>query len=159
MQTGYTALYNGINRSYIAPFVGANFMIGNLRFGGQFAVYTKGVSTDGGKEILVSLSYLKGGKTIERIRESKFKEYDVEATVIKISPRGVFLKIDKGASSAIEKGMKIDIYKGDYFNQSILVGYGIVYEVKSDFAIVKLLRKYRKKIRIKVGFTARGYEE
>ncbi len=157
--TGNTRLFNSINQSYTAPYAGINFLIGEVRLSGRVAYYAAGVSTDSGIETSLKLEISSGGKTIEKIIDNKFKEYDIEASVVKVSPRGVFLKIDKGQTSAIEKGMKIDIYKADYFDKNILVAHGYIHEVKPEFAIVKVVKTYRENISIEIGFLARGYEE
>ena len=83
-------------------------------------------------------------------------EYLVEASVVKISPRGKFLKIDKGIAGDVEKGMKIDIYQADFFGGNLLVVSGVVLQVGVDWAIVKITKRFRD-IQIKIGFTARGH--
>ena len=113
--------------------------------------------TDAGKTVVAP-----GTKTCiaigpdEEEKIEQFKEYDVEATIVKISPRGKFVKIDQGLSGDFAKGMKVDIYKADYFGGNILAASGVVYKVKVDSAIVKITKKYRK-MKIEKGFVVRGY--
>ncbi len=85
-----------------------------------------------------------------------FKEYVVDGSVLKVSARGNFIRIDQGLSTDVEKGMKFDIYQTDYFGGNVLVASGIAYEVGADWSIIKLVKKY-KEIEIKPGFAARGY--
>ena len=85
-----------------------------------------------------------------------FKEYHVDGSVLKVSARGNFLRIDQGLSTDVEKGMKFDIYQTDYFGGNELVASGIVYQVGADWSVIKLLKKY-KEITILPGFAARGY--
>ena len=153
-----SALYNSVNRSYTKPYIGAYKTFGRTRFGLQGAQVISGKSTDKGSEILLSFAWNSRGETKEDRKISKFKEYDVEASIIKVSPRGKFVKIDKGLSQDVEKGMRIDIYKTDYFGGNDLIAQGFVYELAADWAIVKLSKKF-KKTEIKSGFTARGIEK
>lgn len=151
-------LWNSVNRSYTKPYFGLYKTFGKTRWGLKYATVISGISTDLGSEILFSLAWNSSGETKEDRKLSKFKEYDVEASVIKVSPRGKFVKIDKGLSQDVEKGMRFDIYKTDYFGGNTLVAQGHVYEVAADWAIVKLSKKF-KKIEIKPGFTVRGLEK
>jgi hypothetical protein len=151
-------LYNSVNRSYTKPYIGLYKTFGRTRWGLQGSQVIGGISTDKGSEILFTLAFNSRGETKEDRKISKFKEYDVEASVIKVSPRGKFVKIDKGLSQDVEKGMRFDIYKTDYFGGNELIAQGFVYELAADWAIVKLSKKF-KKTEIKSGFTARGLEK
>jgi hypothetical protein len=151
-------LWNSVNRSYTKPYFGLYKTFGKTRWGLKYATVMSGISTDLGSEILFSLAWNSSGETKEDRKVSKFKEYDIEASVIKVSPRGKFLKIDKGLSQDVEKGMRFDVYKTDYFGGNTLVAQGYVYEVAADWAIVKLSKKF-KKTEIKAGFTVRGIEK
>ncbi len=153
---GSTQLYNSVNRSYVRPYVGMNFGTGSIALKLKAATVVMGTWTDAGYEISGGLTFQRSGKNQSYKKVNRFKEYEIEASVIKLSPRGKFVKIDQGVSHDITKDMKIDIYKTDYFGGNVLVASGVIYQVGSDWAIVKLLKKYRK-IDIQVGFTARGY--
>ncbi len=152
---GESALYNSTNRSYSKPYIGAFKTFGRIRLGVKGAQVISGTSTDKGTELSVSLAWNSRGETGVDRKLSKFKEYDLEASVIKVSPRGKFIKIDKGISQDVEKGQTFDVYKTDYFGGNDLVAQGRVYEIGADWAIIKLSKKF-KKIDIKSGFTARG---
>lgn len=152
---GESALYNSTNRSYSKPYIGAYKSFGRVRLGLRGAQVMSGTSTDKGTELAISLAWNSRGETSVDRKLSKFKEYDLEASVIKVSPRGKFVKIDKGISQDVEKGQTFDIYKTDYFGGNDLVAQGRVYEIGADWAIIKLSKKF-KKIDIKSGFTARG---
>ena len=75
---------------------------------------------------------------------------------LKVSPRGKFVKIDRGVASDVEKGMKFDIYRTDYFGGNKLMATGVVYQAGADWSIVKLVKKYGAGS-LKKGDTARGY--
>ena len=96
-------------------------------------------------------------KQNQQVREV-FKDYEVEAEVVKVSPRGTLVKIDKGFSSGINKGMRFDIYDADGQRTSVLVASGAVFKVNSEDAIVKILQVFRedKDAGIKEGYAARG---
>ncbi|OUR94066.1 hypothetical protein A9Q84_18305 [Halobacteriovorax marinus] len=154
---GETELWNSIDRTYSKPYIGLHKTFGRTRIGLEGAQVISGFSTDKGSEITLSLVWNSKGVTNEERKVSKFKEYDIEASVIKVSPRGKFLKIDKGLSQDVEKGMRFDIYKTDYFGGNELVAQGHVFELGADWAIVKLSKKFKKMV-IKTGFTARGID-
>jgi hypothetical protein len=77
----------------------------------------------------------------DRIHIESFKEYEVEATVVRISPRGIFIKIDKGVGDDVSKGMVMDIFQFDYMGGNILTARGIVYEVDADSSVIKVVKK------------------
>jgi hypothetical protein len=156
MNTGVTSRFNSINREYVAPYLRLSFAISKLTISLEYSQIVMGASTDQGYQGTLGVSFNTAGVTSEERKISKFKEYIVEASVVKISPRGKFLKLDKGIASDVEKGMKMDIYQSDFFGGNVLVVSGIVYQVGADWAIVKIIKRY-KSIPIKVGFTARGY--
>ena len=156
MSTGVTNLYNSINRSYVAPYVGLNILFESLSLGAKASQVTMGSSTDKGLWLMGFLSWTSKGKKEKLDRVEQFKEYQIEASVIKVSPRSQFIKIDQGLANDVAKGMRIDIYQTDYFGGNLFVASGYVYELGADWAIVKLTKKYQN-IAIKTGFTARGY--
>ncbi len=153
---GYTYLYNSVNRNQVIPYIAVG--LGGERFSleAKAAMVAAGSWTDAGQQFSVMLSYLRPGVSATQGKEKAFKEYDIEASVIKLSPRGAFVKIDQGFSQDVSMGMKFDIYKTDYFGGNILVAAGVVNQVGSDWAIIKLTKRYRE-IAIEQGFTARGY--
>lgn len=153
---GETTLYNGVNRNVVMPYLAVG--LGNERWLLELkgAMVAGGSWTDAGQQFSVGLSYLRPSISNQQVKEKSFKEYDIEASVIKLSPRGAFVKIDQGFSQDVAKGMKFDIYKTDYFGGNILVAAGEVNQVGSDWAIIKLTKVYRD-IPIEAGFTARGY--
>lgn len=156
LYTRPTYLFNSVNRSLLAPYVGGNLKISQnwlMKF--VFRRVMDGVSTDLGNEGILSITWNLPGKSREEKFIGSFKEYEVEASVVKISPRGIFLKIDKGVGDDLQKGMTMDIYQFDYLGGNVLVASGVVYEVGAESAIVKIFKKYRND-EIKVGFVARG---
>lgn len=154
--TGVSYLYNSIEREKIAPFLGINYGLSSTRFGLRGSYVARGNSTDQGYELKALVSWRSKGRPLEDKRIKKFKEYLVSASVLKISPSKKFVKIDKGMTGDVYKGMRIDIYRSDYFVTNVLIASGVVYEVSADWAIVKLLKKYRDE-EIKKDFVARGY--
>jgi len=154
--TASTHLYNSINRSYMEPFLGAGLVMGQFRLDIEGYNRMNGVSTDKGSGIVLCLSYQSGGKNASEVKKDQFKEYFVDATVLKVSPRGTFVKIDQGATSDIVTGMEFDLYETDYFGGNKLVASGVAYEVGADSTIVKLTKKIGN-IEVKKGFSARGH--
>ncbi|MBT5093898.1 MAG: hypothetical protein HOM21_06635 [Halobacteriovoraceae bacterium] len=156
MASGSSNLFNSINREYVLPYIGANRVFKSWRIGGRVGMIAAGASTDKGIEAGVHIAWSTQGAQEEDRKVGRFKEYLVEGTVLKLSPRGKFIKIDQGLSNDVTKGLRFDIYKTDFFGGNVLVAAGIAYEVGSDWAIIRLVKRYEK-IQIKKGFTARGY--
>ena len=154
---GTTFLYNGLNREWIAPYAGANFTLGNnWRVELKGSQVVSGVSTDLGTSFGISLirrvdDAKKGVKA-----DAKFKEYDVEATISKVSPKQGFVVIDKGLADDVRKGMKIDFFEFDYVGGNILIARGSVIQTKADTAIVKIIQTYNSRRPLKEGVVARG---
>jgi hypothetical protein len=153
--TGTTALYNNINREWIAPYAGVNVALGQTwRAELKGSQVVSGRSTDFGTAFGVSLIRRVGDKTNKE--DKKFKEYDFETSVTKISPKKGFVVIDKGMAEDIRKGMKIDFYEFDYVGGNLLLAQGIVIEAKATSSIVKITHVYNTKKQFKEGTLGRG---
>lgn len=154
---GVSALYNSINRQYMAPRAAIYYAFGSAwRIGLEASQIMSGVSTDKGVWYTLSLKKTSsGGRTKEQKKKETFKEYNIEGTVIKVSPRGKFIQIDQGLSQDVEKGMQFDIFETDFFGGNELVATGIAYEVGVSKTILKLVKYYSNK-RVKKGFVARA---
>ncbi len=156
LPTGVTQLYNSVNREKVEPYAGIARAFDRWRLNLQYSQVMAGVSTDKGQRIMLGLTWSSSGVSAADKRLNTFKEYDLEATVTKVSPRGTFVRIDKGLTSDIEKGMRFDIFKTDYEGGNILFASGMVYDVGAEWAIVRLTQLYQSD-KIQDGFTARGY--
>jgi hypothetical protein len=156
MSTGATHLFNTINREILSPYLGLNYNFKKFAFGLLAKTITKGFSTDAGNSIEFNLSTGTEGVTQESLKIQTFKEYHIDGSVLKVSAKGNFVKIDQGLSSDVEKGMKFDIYKTDYFGGNTLLANGVVVEVGSNWSNIKLDKKFLE-VEIKPGFAARGY--
>lgn len=155
--TGATHLYNSINREYIAPYLGMNWGFNERwRLETKVATLVMGQSYDKGNEFTLNLIYNSSTTTSDasKARDGKFKTYHIEASVIKISPRGRYLRIDKGLTHDIEKGMKADLYEFDYLGGNKLLASGVVIEVGADSSVVKILSVHQN-VEIKVGHLVR----
>lgn len=157
INTGYTSQFNTINRSYVHPYLGVNFKIGSFLVGLKYGQSLYEISNDKISQYTISLDYNSSAKSyVQSKKLSSFKEYILEASIIKISPRGKFLKIDKGSADEVQMGRKFDVYQTDFFGGNKLLAAGVVVETSSDWAIIKLIKRYRI-ITIKKGYTVRGY--
>lgn len=152
---GETARWNSINRSFHEAYGGASVLIADkYRLSLEGAQTLNGASTDKAFSIIAGISWTTGGVSRETRMENSFKEYVAEATIVKLSPRGKFVKIDKGLVQDVSKGASVDIYKSDYFGGNELIASGVIYESGPHWAIVKLLKKY-KDLPIEKGLTVR----
>lgn len=155
-ETGSSGLYHSVNREWIAPYAGLNIALGQswrMEFRGSQVV--SGKSTDLGTNFAVSLIRRVDDKKTGKA-DSKFKDYDFEASITKVSPKKGFVVIDKGIAEDIQKGMKIDFYEFDYVGGNILLAQGIVIQAKADTSIVKITQTYNTKKELKEGVVARG---
>lgn len=153
---GVSQMYNSINREWIAPYVGLNFTLGpawRVEFKGSQVV--SGRSTDLGTMFGISL-VRRLDQSEEKIVDAKFKTYDLEATVTKVSEKKTYVVIDKGLSDDLEKGMKVDFFEYDYVGGNSLVARGVIIKVSSDKSIVKLTHRYNLAKEIKEGLVGRA---
>jgi hypothetical protein len=154
--SGSTYLYNGKNRELIAPFAGVNFALGRA-----WRLELLGTQVIAGRSTDLGTAF--GFSIIRRVEEKdqkaadrKFKEYDFEGTITKISPKKGYVIIDKGLSEDVQKGMKIDFYEFDYVGGNILIASGLVVISKAESSFVKITHHYNKKRELKEGVVARG---
>ena len=153
---GNTALYNSINRSMFSPYIAINLGLGNWGIVGKAGYRMWGESSDGGYGIQVQVTYSSNKKKKWSTEDiSQFKQYELDATVIKVSKEQTFIKVDQGRIHGVKEGMTFDIFKKDYAGGNILIASGIIINLGGDWAIVKVKRRYVK-IAIKNGFAARG---
>lgn len=153
---GETFLYHGVNREMIAPYLGANIALGNtwrVELKGSQVVHGK--STDLGTNFSIALIRRSDEKQAKKVDKS-FKTYDFEGSVSKISPKKGYVVIDRGLSSDVYKGMRIDFFENDYVGGNILIARGVVLQVKADSSIVKITNIYNTKVKLKEGTLARG---
>ena len=148
-------LYNSINKKVMNGYgkIRKNFGRWNLEVG--YRQVLSGFSTDAGWQAELSLSWQTDGISRAKRKKERFKEYEIDALITKVSPRGGFAKIDKGRQDYIEKGMEMDIYYSDFKGKNVLVGKGIIYETKANWSILKIIKKYVDRP-IKEGFIVRG---
>ncbi len=90
--------FNSVNRSWSAPYGGINIALGReWRVEGKVYNKISGTSTDLGSGVLVSLiKRVSEAKSFEK-KDAAFKEYTVEASVVKLSKSGNVVVIDAGA--------------------------------------------------------------
>jgi hypothetical protein len=154
--TGASYEANSINREMMAPYGAIEYAFSDSwKVTGKLAQVMSGTSIDKGTELSFNITWNSKGVTASEQKVSRFKEYHIEATVIKLSPRGKFIKIDKGVSHDVEKGMRFDIFQTDFFGGNVLVASGVAYEVGADATIIRLEKRYNN-IEIKNGFSARA---
>lgn len=155
--TGATHLYNSVNREFMAPYIGMNWGFNERwRMETKVASLMMGQSYDKGNEVTLNLIYNSNlvNSEVAKKHDGKFKTYHIEASVVKISPRGKYLRIDKGLTHDIEKGMKADLFEFDYLGGNKLLASGVVMEVGADSSVVKILSVYQN-VEIKVGHLVR----
>lgn len=150
-----TELYASSNREWLAPYAGLNFALGNTwRLELRGTQVLSGNSTDLGTAFGINL-IRRVDKSSTRLVDNKFKTYDLESSVTKVSPKKEYVVIDKGLADDFNKGMKIDFFEFDYIGGNILVASGVIVQVKSDSSIVKITQRFNMKKEIKEGLIGR----
>jgi hypothetical protein len=150
-----TELYGSSNREWLSPYAGLNIPIGKTwRIELRGSQVISGNSTDLGTAFGINL-IRRVDKNATRLVDSKFKTYDLECTVIKISPKKEYVSIDKGLADDFNKGMKIDFFEFDYVGGNVLVASGVIIQTKADTAIVKITQRYNMKKELKEGLIGR----
>lgn len=152
---GVTQLFNSTNREVTIGFLTLAYDFPLFILDLKGGLVLKGVSTDSGYVAGIGLSFATEGLSDKSKTIEKFKEYHVEGSVLKISPKGNLIKIDQGLSTDIQKGMVFDIYQTDYFGGNVLVATGSVVEIGVDWSAIKITKRYNE-IEIKPGFSARA---
>jgi hypothetical protein len=151
-----TQLYGSVNREWITPYAGFNIALGDTwRVELRGSQVVSGNSTDLGTGFGINL-IRRVDKSATRLVDSKFKTYDLESSVTKVSPKKEYVEIDKGIADDFNKGMKIDFFEFDYVGGNILIASGIIVKTKSDSSIVKITQRYNMKKEIKKGLIGRS---
>ncbi len=156
LNTANTNLYNSVNREWVTPYAGLNIALGDAwRIELRGSQVVSGRSTDFGTAFGINLARRVETKEVQYITKT-FKSYDLEAAVTKVSPKKEYVVIDKGLDSDIEKGMAFDLFEFDYVGGNTLVARGIVIQVKSATAVVKITQRFNAKKEIKEGLVGRA---
>lgn len=156
VNTGGSAIYNSINRQYLAPYVGANIALGkSWRIEGRYQQFMQARSYDTGSMFLLSL-IRRTEPTGKLEADKRFKEYDLEASVKKVSAKKQFVIIDKGMAADVQKGQRFDFFFSDYLGGNVLLARGVVIQVNTSQAVVQLTTRYNTKHEIKEGTIARS---
>lgn len=154
--TGVSSLYNGMNREWITPYVGVNLALGDLwRVELRGSQVIRGTSTDIGSAFGIQLVRRVDQKNKGKL-DSRFKSYDLEATISKVSAKKGYVVIDKGLADEVQKGMAFDFYEFDYVGGNVLVARGTVIQVKGETAVVKITGRFHRKKQIKEGLIGRS---
>ena len=109
---------------------------------------------DEGWSVGAGLTYIGRGIDSTNSLDRDFKEYQDTGVIVRVSPRSNFVKMDRGISQNIERGMSVDIFQSDFFGGNVLVATGTVFSVESDTSVVKI-NKIHRNIPIKKGFIVR----
>ncbi len=156
VNTGGSQIYNSINRQYMAPYIGANIALGKKwRIEARYQTFTNVRSYDTGSLITLSLASRSEPSTV-MLTDQMFKEYELEATVAKLSPKKQFIIIDKGLAHDVRNGQRFDLFHFDYLGGNVLLARAVVIQVNADQAVLKITSRFSNKHPIKEGTVARG---
>lgn len=155
LPNGPSQYFDGINRTYLSPYIGAGLGLGeNWLVDARVSQTMSGKNTDKFQAILIGLTYGKRNPSGVRPQESSFKTYSLEADITKISPKGNYVVIGAGLSAGVSVGMRFDIYADNLLGDNKLVAVGQVIKIGASTAILKLIQIYDPKI--KEGYVARA---
>ena len=143
---GSTAMYNSVNRSWLAGSVGVGMSVGKMwRLQFKATNVANGISTDLGTRYTLTLARRTSNENSFKQKSQAFKEYTIDGVVTKVSKKGSGVVIDKGLTAGVEKSMKIDFYYFDYLGGNELIASGFVIKATAYKAIVKITRKFSKR--------------
>ena len=143
---GATAMFNSVNRSWLAGHIGMGMTLGSLwRLELKASNIANGVSTDLGTRYTITLARRTSNDKVFKQKNQAFKEYTIDGVVTKISNKGSGVVIDKGIAAGIEKNMKIDFYYFDYLEGNELIASGFVIKTTASKSIVKITRRFSKR--------------
>jgi hypothetical protein len=141
----------------IAPYLGVNIAFHkHWRIELKASEVVTAQSSDKGRTLEVSLFKRVDAPKASQSVDKKFKEYDFEATITKVSPKKTLVSLDKGITTDLKKGMKVDIFEFDYVGGNLLIASGVVIEVTAETSLVKITHLYNSKKELKEGLVARG---
>ena len=155
--TGSTFMYHQMNSERATAYIGAN-----LAFANNWRAEVRASQTVAGKSTDVGTGF--GFNLVRRVDKSdpikkidgSFKSYDIEGSIIQVSPKNGYVKIDKGMADEVEKGMVFDFFDFDYMGGNELIARGTVVRVQSDNSIIKITSRFKKNKPIKDGTLGRA---
>ena len=156
LDQGATNMFNSINRYWLKPYAGIHFATSKewrIELKGEYVL--AGRSTDGGVRTIVNFAKRAGGVNKLEEKRLKFKSYEVDAVVKKMSSKGKYAVVNKGAIAGVRQGMRFDFYYFDFLGGNKLIGSGKAVKVGSSKSIVEVITRVSKR-RIKKGTVARG---
>jgi hypothetical protein len=149
-----STMFNSTNRSYNAVGFGLSTGLGNWTISGKYKAIVSGQSTDSGQKFIIGLSRFADKKRRSN-KNNIFKDYDLEADVVKVSAKGNFVRINKGLNDDVVRGMRFDLYKNDFKGLNELVAEGVVYKIFSNAAVLKIVNRFSSR-KVGNGFIARS---
>lgn len=156
VHNGVTYRYNSVNREFTEGYIGGNIPLGDgWRIEAQAGQVFQATSYDVGQRFLVRLAKRVEPQSKETA-DSRFKQYSIEANVVKVSPKKSYVIIDKGVEDGISEGMIFDLFHFDYLGGNTLLARGKVVKLASSKAVVQLIKRYSVKFELKDGVLARG---
>ena len=157
---GLTATINSVNRSYTEAYGRIDLALSDgwslQLLGGQTIA---GASWDNRLFAQAGIVYRSVDKTVDRQVKQQFNQYAIEGEVTKVSSRGGLIKVNRGLSHGVAKGMRFDIYRVDYVGGNVLIAAGRVFKVGASACVVKLLKFFTQGAKIEQGYVARGREQ
>lgn len=149
-------LYKSKNREWAMPYAGINFALSN-----KWRVELRAGQVVYGKSYNLGTSYgIQIVRRVEsesmRLNDTRFKTYDIEGSIVKISEQKGYVVVDRGLTEGIQKGMRFDFFEFDYVGGNILIASGVVVEVKTETCIVKITQKYQANKDVKEGLVGRS---
>lgn len=163
---GNTQLFNSINREEKYLYAGIQYAIGDFIVGLKGETIFSGRSTDTGNMISLNVRWEKSEQytsvtptsstQMPEVKAIAKQEYFAQGFVEKVSNSGNILKLNIGSSDRVVLGAAVDIFDIDDYTKGEPMAKGIVVELDSKWAIVKV-KKRLKKSRIQVGHLVKVY--
>ncbi|MBP9680275.1 MAG: hypothetical protein KBD76_02630 [Bacteriovorax sp.] len=165
LSTGQTHLFNSINREKTAAFLGGSFFINNYALNAKVETVLAGKSTDKGHTISFGVTFVipEKKKQVSPIltsfnnpttEDNEVLQTIPDASIVKLSPKGLFAVIDRGFIDNIETETTFQIYQKAINGKKYFIANGKVIRVGPNWSILKISEK-EKLTNLRVGFFAR----
>lgn len=156
LPNGASNFFNGINRNYTDAYAGAVIDFNNkIKLEGKFGQTMRGNNTDKRQFALLNLVFRNDNPSGRNPHIENFKDYSIEGDIIKVSPNGTYVVINRGLADGVSKGMRFDIFQDDFLGGSKLLAAGLVVKLGASSCIVQIGRFYGVE-KILEGYSARA---
>lgn len=156
LPNGASSFFNGIDRNFTDAYAGAVIAFNHkVKIEAKAGMTMRGNNTDKRKFALVNLVLRNDNPKNVNVASQSFKNYSIDGDIIRVSPNGTYVVVNKGLADGVTKGMRFDFYEDDFLGGSKLLAAGLVVKLGASSCIVQIGRYYGVE-KIREGYSARA---